>query len=78
VAELWQPIARRPDRVWIHVVLFLLTLVTTTVAGVDHYLAFLGDFSARGLSVSQFAHGHTYFLTIMPILSAHDMGHYVA
>ena len=70
--------ARRPDRIWIHIVLFLLTLVTTTVAGVDHYLAYLGDFSARGLSASLLAHGLSYSVTILAILGAHEMGHYVA
>lgn len=61
-----------------HALLFLLTLVTTTLAGVDHYLAFLGDFTAPGLSLSLVWHGLAYSLTILAILGAHEMGHYVA
>jgi hypothetical protein len=32
------------DRRWLHVTLFLLTLVSTTAVGADHYLAYASDF----------------------------------
>ena len=32
------------DRVWVHVLLFCLTLLTTTLVGVDHYVAWTADF----------------------------------
>ena len=32
------------DRVWVHTVLLLLTIATTTIAGAEHYAAFVADF----------------------------------
>jgi membrane-associated protease RseP (regulator of RpoE activity) len=78
VAETWQPVPRRPDRVWIHVVLFLLTLGTTTVAGVGHYLAFLGNVSPVNFNLSLLWHGFEFSFTILAILGTHEMGHYLA
>jgi membrane-associated protease RseP (regulator of RpoE activity) len=69
---------RGRDRVWLHAGLFLLTLMTTTLAGVDHYLAFLGDFSAPSMTPAILWHGLAYSGTILGILGAHEMGHYVA
>jgi membrane-associated protease RseP (regulator of RpoE activity) len=78
-AELWPPpVARRKDRVWLHVLLVLLTLVTTTIAGVDHYLAFQNNFASPSLSAALVIHGLSYSLTILAILGAHEMGHYLA
>ena len=34
------PVSRPPERVWRHVVLFLLTVATTTLVGADRYASF--------------------------------------
>ena len=79
----WQPRAKFQDRVWLHVLLFALTIATTTLAGVDHYLGFITGFSGtlgRGLPpLSQLlVHGLWYSGTILAILGCHEMGHYFA
>jgi hypothetical protein len=35
------------DRVWLHSLLFLLTIITTTLVGADQYAGFLADFKRR-------------------------------
>jgi membrane-associated protease RseP (regulator of RpoE activity) len=71
---------RSPARVWLHALLLLLTLGTTTIAGVIHYAAFASDFLARAVPLSggMFVAGFWYSLTILAILGAHEMGHYLA
>jgi membrane-associated protease RseP (regulator of RpoE activity) len=68
------------DRVWLHVLLFVLTLGTTTLVGLGHYASFLSEFGARHVSAgwSSLGYGCWYSLTILGILGAHEMGHYVA
>jgi len=39
----WQPRPKFQDRVWLHVLLFALTVVSTTVVGADHYAGFIDD-----------------------------------
>ena len=66
---------------WLHVSLFVLTVVFTTWAGVSHYAGFLSDFSERPLNLSMPAAivgGLWYSLTILAILGCHEMGHYLA
>jgi membrane-associated protease RseP (regulator of RpoE activity) len=77
----WQPPAKFQDRVWRHALLFVLTLGTTTLAGLDHYASFASDFGSRRLSFSLFellAGGLWYSLTILVILGCHELGHYFA
>jgi len=40
----WESRPKFQDRVWVHVVLLLATILTTTLAGLEHYLAFQSDF----------------------------------
>jgi membrane-associated protease RseP (regulator of RpoE activity) len=72
---------RRPDRVWLHVALLVATAATTTLAGALHYLAFIVDFGAREPQIGWAAllvKGTSYSATILGILGAHEMGHYLA
>jgi membrane-associated protease RseP (regulator of RpoE activity) len=79
---LWQPRPKFQNRIWLHVLLFLLTLVTTTWTGVYQYLAFLSDF--RPLTDVPFSgpalivRGLWYSGTVLAILGCHELGHYLA
>ena len=66
---------------WKHIALFLVTLVTTTLVGEFRYLAFLSEFGRVRLDLtvwSALLHGFWYSATILAILGAHEMGHYLA
>lgn len=67
------------NRLWLHALLFLLTLATTTFAGAAHYHAFRDAFAGNEpvLDWRLFARGLWYSATILAILGAHEMGHYV-
>jgi membrane-associated protease RseP (regulator of RpoE activity) len=80
---LWRPPAppRRFQHVlWKHVLLFLLTLATTTLVGQDHYVSFLSEFRTKTVPYDWrlLIRGLWYSLTILGILGAHEMGHYLA
>jgi membrane-associated protease RseP (regulator of RpoE activity) len=69
------------DRVSKHVLLFLLTVATTTLAGASHYWSFLTDLGARDVSletVEFLLNGFWYSGTILAILGCHELGHYYA
>lgn len=75
----------RRDRVWLHVALFLLTVVSTTAVGALHYYAFVLGFNAGDAvpppdlaSLAFYLPGLWYSGTILAILGCHEMGHYVA
>jgi membrane-associated protease RseP (regulator of RpoE activity) len=71
---------RHKDRLWLHVLLFLLTLASTTLVGAAHYASFMSEFGTRPvLQTSRLIlNGLPYSLTILAILGAHEMGHYLA
>jgi membrane-associated protease RseP (regulator of RpoE activity) len=81
------------DRVWVHVLLLILTVLSTTLVGACHYLSFAQGFepvapldaeSGRAYVVGLFTqpafylNGLWYSLTVLGILGCHEMGHYVA
>jgi len=76
----WRPRPKFQDRVWLHVLLLVLTVATTTIAGMGHYLAFRADFlpGPGELSVRLIGPGLYYSVTILAILGCHELGHYFA
>lgn len=74
----------KQDRVWLHVLLLFLTVLTTTAAGAVHYFFFAQGFSADAVVGFPFRNpqfwmrGFWYSGTILAILGCHEMGHYVA
>jgi membrane-associated protease RseP (regulator of RpoE activity) len=85
-----QPYQPPPRRWWLHIALFLATLFTTTLVGAHmqynfaHNLPFfdiehLTEIFTIGLSSPElFASGLPFSLTLLTILMAHEMGHYLA
>ncbi len=72
---------RRPDRLWPHIVLLLLTVVTTTMVGATHYAGFYQNYSQAPLPLSSwgfYLSGLWYSVSILAILGAHEFGHYYA
>jgi Zn-dependent protease len=80
---------RTKDRYWLHALLFLLTLITTTVvgAGLAHSFAESRpfDFDSDLYGYVRMWHdpgylldGLPFSLTLLTILLAHEMGHYLA
>ena len=83
VGPIWrvpEPPRRFQHIVWKHVLLFLLTLATTTLIGRSHYAAFLSEFGTQPITPGSglLLQGFWYSLTILGILGAHEMGHYLA
>ena len=80
----WESRPKFQDRVWWHIALFVLTIGSTTMVGVDHYLGFIADYSGtpiRGLPltfVQLLVRGLWYSGTILAILGCHELGHYFA
>lgn len=67
------------SRLWLHALLFLLTLGSTTIAGALHYDSFISEFGARVVPVNWglLLQGFWYSGTLLGILGAHEMGHYL-
>lgn len=63
-----------------HVLLFILTFITTTLVGAIHYEAFISEFGRvrTAPSWSLLLGGLWYSCGVLGILGAHEMGHYVA
>jgi membrane-associated protease RseP (regulator of RpoE activity) len=75
------PVRRFQHRWWLHIALFVATLFTTTIVGGLHYASFISDFGVRAVTLSRtliFPDGLWYSLTLLAILGAHEMGHYLA
>jgi membrane-associated protease RseP (regulator of RpoE activity) len=73
--------SRRREPLSRYLILFALTLMTTTLAGARHYASFVINFSGRLLtmgSVDLLLHGLLYSLPILLILGCHEFGHYYA
>ena len=70
---------RFQHRLRLHLALFVLTLLCTTWAGVFHYAAFRSEFNTRQVAFawSLLGNGLWYSLTLLAILGAHEMGHYL-
>ena len=72
---------RTPEPVGRSVALFCLTVITTTLAGADHYASFFAGFTTVDLPFSWWqlvVRGFWYSLSILAILGAHEFGHYYA
>ena len=85
--NLQEEYARLRHPYWLHALLLLLTLVTTTVVGSElehsfaHHQPFAIDFSGYERLVRSPASvldGLPFSLTLLCILLAHEMGHYLA
>ena len=69
------------DRRWLHLVLLLATIATTTIVGGMHYASFASDFGANSVSLDSLGfvmHGFWYSGTVLAILGCHELGHYLA
>ena len=74
---------RRRDPLWRYVVLFLLTLLSTTAVGTAHYQSFYRGFSIVPVPmafnwIELLVRGLWYSVPILAILGCHEMGHYYA
>ena len=74
------PPPRFQHRWWLHILLFLATVLTTTAIGAEHYLSFTAQFGTREVIVSWDVLWPAlgYSAAVLGILGAHEMGHYVA
>lgn len=72
------------DRVWLHLSLLVLTVVTTTFVGALHYFGFTLGFGGDAVIApalrdpSFYLKGLWYSGTVLAILGCHEMGHYLA
>ena len=68
-------VARSRSRPLVHLLLFLTTLLTTTIAGGCHYAGFAADFT-QDFPEFSLIQGAWFSLTLLAILGAHEFGHY--
>lgn len=76
----YQPRVRFQHVWWKHILLFAITLITTTLVGAQRYSFFLSDFGrvVAPHYLDLLVSGLWYSGTILAILGAHEMGHYIA
>jgi membrane-associated protease RseP (regulator of RpoE activity) len=76
------PATPRPIPVTRHVVLLLLTFVTTTLVGAEFYASFVAGAGQSAVPLPPLtvllAHGLWYSLGVLIILGTHEFGHYYA
>jgi membrane-associated protease RseP (regulator of RpoE activity) len=76
-----RPVRRRfQHRARVHLALFVATILTTTVAGADHYHGFVQNLGNAEVSLpisTLLLSGFWYSATLLAILGAHEMGHYL-
>jgi membrane-associated protease RseP (regulator of RpoE activity) len=75
--DTWRPAPQPWSIPRVNLVLFLLTLLTTTMAGADSAGAFV-TLSAPLQSLINLSAGLSFSIPLMAILLAHEMGHYFA
>ena len=63
----------KENRYWLHIVLFIFTFVTTTIAGMEWRTGKIGPYEFNTLSM-----GLPYALSVLFILGTHEFGHYFA
>jgi membrane-associated protease RseP (regulator of RpoE activity) len=70
---------RFQNRVWLHATLFVVTVITATLAGAEHYAGFASEFGRREVVLDRtlILNGLWYSGTFLGILLAHEMGHYL-
>ncbi|HEY8550894.1 MAG TPA: site-2 protease family protein [Vicinamibacterales bacterium] len=73
---------RQGARLWVHVLLFLLTALTTTFVGGAHALGFASDFGTRPeqdiTATRLLTTGLSFSIPFLGFLLAHEFGHYLA
>ncbi len=77
----WLPRRKFQDRRWLHGLLLLLTIASTTFVGSAHYESFASDFGIHRHAFGTWSlllKGFWYSGTILAILGCHELGHYFA
>ena len=77
----WQPRRKFQDRVRRHATLFVLTIVTTAIAGASYYEGFVTNLGQSPLTLTAaqlLAKGLWFSAAVLGILGAHELGHYLA
>jgi hypothetical protein len=63
---------------WLHALLFVVTIITTTLAGLEWISPALAKSVATGkLTLDEFSQGFAFSLPFLGILTVHEFGHYV-